>query len=127
VQYRDTAGNESISFSDTVILDTTAPTGNILIEGGDVVVDRQVVLTLNAYDANGVMHMRLRNDSEAWGTWEPFATSRTWTLPAQEGEHTVEVQFRDAAGNTSIAYSDSVIYQPSEHYVYLPLVVRGDE
>jgi hypothetical protein len=125
VKFRDRAGNVSGVYSDTIILDTTAPTGSILIQGGAAVVTQtQVVLALAASDAHGVTHMRLRNGTAAWGAWEPFATSRTWALPAQEGERVVWVQFRDPAGNVSPTYSDSIVYQ-FPHHTYLPLIARS--
>jgi len=125
VKFRDRAGNVSPVYSDAIILDTTAPTGNILIQGSaEVVSNTQIVLTLSASDTHGVTRMRLRNDTAAWSAWEPFATSRSWSLPAQPGEHTVWVQFQDPAGNVSVAYSDSIMYQ-SPHRVYLPLIVRN--
>jgi len=123
-KFRDRAGNISAVYSDTIILDTIPPTGSILIQGGaEVVTQTEVILTLSASDANGVTAMRLRNDLAAWGAWEPFTTTRIWTLPSQLGEHTVWVQFCDPAGNISEPYSDSVIYQ-FPHRVLLPLVMR---
>jgi hypothetical protein len=108
----------------TLDLDTTPPTGSILVEGGaETVSTTQVTLALSASDAYTVTEMRLRNGAEAWGSWEPYDTSRAWTLPDQNGEHTVWVQFRDQAGNVSSAYSDSIVYQPP---LYLPLVMRDD-
>jgi len=123
-KFRDRAGNISAVYSDTIILDTIPPTGSILIQGGaDVVTQTEVILTLSANDANGVTSMRLRNDLAAWGAWEPFTTTRRWTLPSRLGEHTVWVQFRDPAGNISEPYFDSVIYQ-FPYRVLLPLIVR---
>jgi len=72
-----------------------------------------------------VTHLRLRNDTAAWSAWDPFVTSHTWTLPAQPGEHTVGVQFRDGAGNVSVAYSDAILYEPPVYSVYLPLLMRN--
>jgi PKD repeat protein len=124
VRFRDNAGNVSAAYTDTIILDTTSPTGTILIAGGiEIVSDTQVMLTLSASDVYTVTEMRLRNDSETWGIWEPLDTSRAWMLPNQRGEHAVWVQFRDWAGNVSLPYSDSIIYQPP---LYLPLVMRND-
>jgi len=124
VRFRDHAGNESSGYSDTIVLDTTPPTGSILIEGGaEVVTAPQLALILSASDAHSVTHMRLRNDAAAWSAWEPFAASRSWTLPGQPGEHTVWVQFRDAAGNLSVAYSDAVVYE-YPYRIHLPLVMR---
>lgn len=123
VRFRDRAGNASPVYSDTVILDTVVPTGTILIQGGaEVVSGAQVTLTLSASDTNGVSQMRLRNDTAAWGSWEPFTTTRSWMLPSQPGPHTVWVAFQDPAGNVSVAYSDSIIRL---HHVHLPLVMHG--
>jgi uncharacterized protein YkwD len=40
-------------------------------------------------------------------TWQPWTPLVSWTLPDTAGEHTVYVQFRDAAGRTAAA-ADSV-------------------
>jgi len=126
VKFRDRAGNVSGVYSDDIVLDTTAPTGSILIQGGAAVVTQtQVALTLAASDAHGVTHIRLRNGTAAWSAWEPFAESRTWTLPVQEGERVVYVQFRDPAGNVSATYSDPIVYQFPQS-VYLPLIARDE-
>jgi hypothetical protein len=122
-RYRDAVGNASVAYNDTITLDTTAPTGSIVIENGAAAAtDPQVVLTLAASDTNGVTYMRLRNDTGTWSAWEPFATSRSWMLPITAGEHTVWVQFHDPAGNESVSYSDSIVYLP--YHVYLPVVIR---
>jgi hypothetical protein len=124
VRFQDNVSHTSPAYVDTIILDTTAPTGSILIQGGaETVSTTQVTLALSASDAYTVTEMRLRSDAEAWGSWEPYTTTKTWTLPDQAGEHTVWVQFRDQVGNVSLAYSDSIVYQPP---IYLPLVMRED-
>ena len=124
VRFQDNASNTSPAYVDTIILDTTAPTGSILIEGGTEAVSiTQVTLALSATDAYTVTETRLRNDAEAWGSWEPYTTTKAWTLPDQNGEHTVWVQFRDHVGNVSSAYSDLIVYQPP---IYLPLVLHED-
>jgi len=126
LKLRDWAGNESEPYSDSIVLDTTAPTGSILIEvGAEVVTDTEVVLSLAANDANGVVQMRLRNNVEAWGEWESLLKSRSWTLPEAEGEHTIWVQFRDVAGNLSAPYADTVLLDLPAYYLHLPLVVRN--
>jgi hypothetical protein len=69
-RFGDRAGNVSFVYSDTLIVDTTAPAGNILIAGGaEVVSDTQVLLTLNAWDVTGVASMRLPTEAE----WEKVA------------------------------------------------------
>ena len=81
------------------MLDTTPPTGTILISGGAVLANNVwVALTLSSSDA---VTMRFKNENGAWSAWEGYATSRAWTLSGGDGVKTVYVQYRDAAGNVS--------------------------
>jgi len=109
VEFRDAAGNSSVC-SDTIILETAAPSCSILIDGGAAYAVRQsVMLDLVATDAgSGLGGMRLSNDGSSWGEWEPYAETRSWTLPAGDGEATVYVEFRDNAGNSSVC-SDTIV------------------
>ena len=66
-----------------------------------------VAMTL---DAIGASHMRFKNGSEAWGSYEPYATSKSWTLLNTQGTRTVSVQFKDLLGNTASAVSDSITF-----------------
>jgi len=54
------------------------------------------------------IEIRISNEPEfddlPWQPWEPFVP---WTLPGTMGEHTVYVQFRDAAGRTA-ASADAI-------------------
>ncbi len=56
-----------------------------------------------------VIEIRINNEpafgQQAWQPWAPFVP---WTLPNEPGEHTVYVQFRDAAGRTA-ASTDSIV------------------
>ena len=123
-QFMDGAGWVSAPYTDNVILDTISPVGGLTIqEGAAVVTDTQVALAIFASDANGVSQMRLRNDTAPWGGWEPFATSRSWEIFLEQGEHLVWIQFQDQAGNISTVYSDAIIFQ-FPHSAYLPLVLR---
>ena len=111
VQYRDNAGHVSSSYSDSIILDTAAPTGSIVIEGGATYANStSVALSLSASDAtSGVDDMRFSNDGSTWSSWQPFAASESWTLAAGDGSKTVYVQYRDNAGNASASYSDTIM------------------
>jgi hypothetical protein len=42
--------------------------------------------------------------------WEPYVTSKAWTLSADEGFKTIYVEYRGTAGNTSIA-QDTIRYR----------------
>lgn len=111
VEYRDSAGNVSSSYSDTIILDTTAPSGSIQINNGDYVSSsRTVELSLSSSDGlSGVADMRFSNTGTSWSTWESYASSRHWTLTSGDGTKTVYVQYRDGAGNNSISYIDTIL------------------
>lgn len=111
VQYRDHAGNVSGSYSDTITLDTTGPTGSIQINGGATYANTSsVTLNLSASDAGaGVADMRFSDDGSTWTSWEPYGITKAWSLPAGDGSKTVFVQYRDALGQTSGNYSDSIV------------------
>ena len=59
-----------------------------------------------------VIEIRVSNEpsfeNSAWQPWEPLIP---WTLPDVPGEHTVYVQFRDAAGRTAAAADTIVLGQ----------------
>ena len=80
VKFRDRAGNVSPVYSDTIMLETVAPTGSITINNGDsYVASTNVTVTLAAFDAgSGVTQMMVSNSSNfAGAAWAAFAASRT--------------------------------------------------
>ncbi len=115
VQYRDSLYNKSIVFNDYILLDTTAPTGSIVINGGaSVTTSPSVTLTLTWTDGtegSGVTLMRFSDDGATWTLWEPLTETRAYTLPATNDKHTVRVEFQDAAGNYSAPFSDFITLQ----------------
>lgn len=107
-QVRDNAGNTAI-FSDSIILDTSAPIGSVVIDEADVTNSTSVTLTLSAEDAgSGVAEMCFSNDNVTWSSWETYATPKNWTLADGFGLKTVFVQFKNGAGLNSSSYSDSI-------------------
>jgi len=108
-QFKDNAGQTSTTYSDTIILDTTSPTGSIKINNDAAeTTSTSVTLTLSANDANGVAQMHFSNDGSAWSSWETFETSRLWTLTSDYGTKTVYVEFKDNAGLVSSSYLDAI-------------------
>jgi hypothetical protein len=109
-QFRDAAGNVSSSATDTIGLDTTAPSGSVVIDGGaSWTTSTSVTLGLSASDStSGLSDMRFSNDGSSWSTWESYGTSKSWTLTSGGGTKTVYVQFRDAAGNASGSVTDTI-------------------
>jgi beta-lactam-binding protein with PASTA domain len=114
VQFIDIANNRSVTYSDYILLDTTLPTGSIVINGG-AKTTASVAVTLNltyADTASGTRSMRFSNDGATWSAWESAAAGKAWTLAGPAGYNTVRVQYRDGAGNYSAVYNDYIFYQP---------------
>lgn len=85
--------------STELLPDTTAPTGTITLNGGASYTNtRSVTLTISADDLSGVSEMNIANHT-AYHGWEPYVTSKAWTLSPGEGLKYIRVKFRDAAGN----------------------------
>ncbi|HEY3448288.1 MAG TPA: Ig-like domain-containing protein [Myxococcales bacterium] len=110
VQFRDAAGNETAILSDLTTLDTSAPYAPFLsINGGAAsTVFALVSLSLSAVGADE-MHL--------WGGvndtgWVPYQPSRSDNLLSGGGLKTLNVQFRDRAGNLSAIAPASIDYQP---------------
>jgi hypothetical protein len=91
--------------------DINPPTGSITINAGAAYTNStSVVLSLSATDLYGtVAQMHFGNDGINWTTWEAHATSRAWSItPPGDGVKRVYVQFKDAAGNISSSFSDTI-------------------
>jgi hypothetical protein len=108
---RDTSGNTQTSAPVTVNVDNQATTGSVVINGGAAATNSTAAtLTLSATDAQGaVAQMRFSNTGTSYSTAEAYATSKAWTLTTGAGVKTVYVQFRDAAGNWSAAFTDTIV------------------
>ncbi len=103
-----------INFSDTIVLDTSLPTGSIEINGGDEYATSCVVtLNLNVQDdGSGVSQMRF-SDTGHWGSesegWQIFSSTVVWPLPNVEGAHTVFCQIKDYVDRISQVFSDTIV------------------
>jgi hypothetical protein len=109
VLLRDAAGNESVPFSDSITLDTTAPNGTVIINGG-AAITKATTVTLAVYDGgSGAVLSRYSSDQVTWTEWESYNESKAYTLPSGDGPKTVYVQLKDAAGNESAAISATIM------------------
>ncbi len=110
VQYLDKANNRSAVFSDYIRLDTTPPTGSVVINSGAASTPSPAVSLGLAWadGGSGVTRMRFSDDGAHWTAWEPVAATRAYTLPAGPGYHTVRVQYLDGANNYSLVYNDYI-------------------
>lgn len=117
VWFKDALGNTTeTAASDTITLDTTAPTGSIVIAGAAAsTTTSSVTLTLAAA---GASQMCISNSNDTvdfdtctgTGGWQAFATTKAWTLSAGDGTKTVYVWYQDALHNTdTTAYSDTIV------------------
>ena len=113
VQFLDKANNRSAVYSDYILLDTTAPTGSIVINNGaSVTTSLTIMLGLTWMDAGaGVARMRFSDDGAHWTAWMPQKATCVHTLPAGPGYHTVRVQYLDGAGNYSAVFTDYIKLQ----------------
>jgi hypothetical protein len=127
-QVKDNAGLTSVTYSDTIVLDTVAPTGSVVInDGAASTSSASVTLTLTHSDSgSGVSQVRYSNDG-IWDTeiWENPATSKSWTLSGGDGTKTVYYQIKDNAGVLSSTYSDTIILETPPVYYDLTVAVSG--
>lgn len=124
VQFSDVIGNISDNFSDSIILDTIAPIGSIIINGGaNSTYSIIASLTVSAVDSSsGVDQMHFSNNGSSWQAWEPYASEKVWMLTSVSGVKTVYVQYRDVAGNSSVSFTDTITYVSKGNQVFLPFV-----
>ncbi|OME77628.1 hypothetical protein BK120_25470, partial [Paenibacillus sp. FSL A5-0031] len=117
VQFKDKAGNVSHSvIQDKIKLDQTIPTGMITINSGATVTSSKEVklsLTSSDGDGSGVTEMRFSADKLTWSAWENVLPTKNWVLDGDYGSKQLYVQYRDAAGNSSVAHAASIEYQTS--------------
>lgn len=59
-------------------------------------------------DDTTVAEMRFSDDGSTWGSWEPFAGSKNWSLSSGDGQKTVYAQFRNTVHMTT-TISDTII------------------
>ncbi len=128
-QIRDNAGLLSTTYSDGVNLDTTPPSGSILISNGDAwTTSPWVSLTLTYSDAtSGVSQVRYSNDG-VWDneTWESPAGTKEWPLTFGDGAKTVYYQIRDNVSLLSMTYSDDIGLDTTEP-IGFDVINNGDQ
>ena len=99
------AWNIGVAKDGAILDDATDPTGTVVINNRAASTTKSAVkLRLAARDdagGTGVKEMRFSNDGKRWSAWQPYATSKTWTLASGFGTKTVRAEFRDGAGNVS--------------------------
>jgi hypothetical protein len=106
---RDLAGNTEAVKTQSYKVDTTIPTGTIVINSGDDYTQKRgVTLTLSCSDNVPCYRMQLSNDNVTWSNLTAYSVIKNWTLTAGDGGKTVYVKYRDNVGNWSETYSDAI-------------------
>ncbi|MCX7037904.1 MAG: hypothetical protein NT005_02035 [Spirochaetes bacterium] len=108
-EFRDTAGNVRQK-TDGITYDTTLPVVATFVINNDAANTSSSSVNLNidvSDGGSGMSEMHFSNDGSTWSLWEPYATTKSWSLTAGMGPRTVYAQFTDVAGNTQSA-SDSI-------------------
>jgi hypothetical protein len=114
----DHASNLEASRRATINIDSIEPSGSLTLSHGATNAPGVLIMAqTQAVDTtSGISAMQLRNAGSDWHSWQDYRGRTYWQLPSQTARtHTVDVQFRDQAGNTSAIYSDDIfldIYPP---------------
>lgn|GEM_PF-3059040 len=99
----DAAGNMSTTTVGITNLDIVPPTVALAINDQAAVTRKaEVTLTLDDQDS-GASYMQFSDDNEEWSEWEPYNTTKLYTLSSGEGEKQVYARLKDTAGNVSQA------------------------
>ena len=111
VKYYDKAGNVSLAYSKSILLDMTQPTGSITINSGATyATSTAVTLNLSGADSgSGIATMSFSTNNTTWTAAEAYAASKAFTLPTGDGNKTVYVRYYDKAGNVSQTFSNAII------------------
>ncbi|WPK14036.1 S-layer homology domain-containing protein [Lysinibacillus louembei] len=109
VRFKDEAGNISNVINQTIKLDTEAPVGTVVINGGDEwTTEIDVTLSFTGVSSD-VEAMQISNGVDTWpSTWEVIEPSYNWRILQEDGARTVYVRFRDGAGNISSAVNATI-------------------
>jgi hypothetical protein len=110
----DRANNKETTKTVDFKIDTTPPTGQVIINNYDLYAGSEDV-SLYAWaedgEGSGLFQMRFRNEGDTWvESWINYTDEPTpWTLKIVDGTKRVFAQFKDNAGNISPETSDSIV------------------
>ncbi|MBF0102917.1 MAG: hypothetical protein HQK77_18635, partial [Desulfobacterales bacterium] len=111
IKFRDTLNNEGPTYSDTIILDQTGPTGSVIINSGDTYTHHTTVtLTISATDVTSLVDEMMVSESPTFvgGVWEAYDTSIWFDMAVGDGVKTIYIKFKDILGNEGGSYSDTI-------------------
>ncbi|MEW6536875.1 MAG: PKD domain-containing protein, partial [Candidatus Auribacterota bacterium] len=104
----------SISSDPFQVTDTLAPQliSFSINAGSQLTASQMVTLAVEALDAAGsAISMRFRNEDGVWSNYMAYqSTIADYSLSTGRGLKTVHIQLKDANGNESAVFSDSILY-----------------
>ncbi|MEW6102290.1 MAG: DUF2341 domain-containing protein, partial [bacterium] len=106
----DLASNTT-TIADSIILDTIAPYGSIIINNNDPYTNQETItLTLTYHDeTSGIDKVRYATNTDYWTNWEDKQATKIYNIGTNtSGTYTIYYQIRDYASNTS-TYTDTII------------------
>lgn len=97
--------------SDTTTYSTMASASLSINNGDTQTASTSVTLNIAATgEFSTISDMMISNNSDFSGaSYEPYATTKSWTIPSGDGTKTVYIKFKDSQENESEAYSDTII------------------
>ena len=105
-QFHDLLGSDSAEVYDEIAFAAPATADSISINSAGACTNiADVVLTVSATNAS---EMCFRNETAAWSAWEPYTTSKNWTLSAGRGLKTVGLKVRNIALQESSIITDTI-------------------
>ena len=109
VQERDEAGNWSTESTQTITIDTIAPTFDSFYIDVNDTYSTDLSVSVQAAASGSPSYIRFKNSGDSWSGWYSSPTAvKTWTIPTGDGYKYVYAQLRDAAGNESAQTSDYI-------------------
>jgi hypothetical protein len=90
--------------------------------GHDITSTADVELSLFARHAS---ECRFSNDGDSWGSWEPYAREKSWTLEGADGRKQVFFQCRNSAGALSPVVSESIDMDSTAPAIHLSSPENG--
>jgi len=118
IKFEDNLGHVSAVMEESVLLDTTGPTGSVILAGGAAFVNSVEGLTLDISEltdgtpSSGVAGVRVSTDGgNTFGDWIDVQDLNALQvdLPAgADGLRTITVEARDKLGNVSLKIEDTV-------------------
>ncbi|MFH1821890.1 MAG: hypothetical protein ABH852_05585 [Methanobacteriota archaeon] len=109
VQGANAAGSGNWSLARALTAKLTAPkvTGFQTAEGAKYINSANIQLTISALNA---ARMSFSSDGIIWSDWEPYQTSKSYTLSAPDGLKNIYIRVRDTAGDIGQSAVASVIF-----------------